>query len=160
MEPMQQSSLHPLYQNTMFQNPMPNPSYYKSRKTLINSKGTCHTMFWHSALWLAYPKIYICQFSSLFKHFSLFKLMSFSFFCQGEFIKLSKISNLLILTGKMHQNGLSGAHIGFKVCQIQWHRFQVSTLSGFWEIKNSGKNFTFCWFWLGKMYQNGLSSAY
>ena len=34
--------------------------------------------------------------------------------------------------------------------QIQWCRFQVSMISSSWKIKISGKNFTFCWFWLGK----------
>ena len=27
-------------------------------------------------------------------------------------------------------------------------------------VKEKAKNFTFCWFWLGKMYQNGLSHTY
>ena len=43
---------------------------------------------------------------------------------------------------------------------IQWHKFQVSIISSSWKIKMSGKNFTFCWFWLGKMHQNGLSGTY
>ena len=60
----------------------------------------------------------------------------------------------------MHHNGLSGMYLGFEVCQIQWHRFQVSTISNSWKIKISGKNFTFCWFWLGKMHHNGLSGMY
>ena len=71
-----------------------------------------------------------------------------------------KFHILLILTGKMHQNGLSGMYLGFEVCQIQWHLFQVSTISSSWKIKISGKNFTFCWFWLGKMHHNGLSGMY
>ena len=37
--------------------------------------------------------------------------------------------------GKMHQNGLSGAYIGFKACQIQWHLFQLSMISSSWKIK-------------------------
>ena len=60
----------------------------------------------------------------------------------------------------MHQNGLSGMYLGFEMCQIQWHLFQVSTISNSWKIKISGKNFTFCWFWLGKMHHNGLSGMY
>ena len=60
----------------------------------------------------------------------------------------------------MHQNGLSSAYLGFKTCWIQWHLFWVSTISNSWYITLSGKNFTFCWFWVGKMHQNGLSSAY
>ena len=51
--------------------------------------------------------------------------------------------------GKKHQNGLSGAYLGFKACWIQLHRFWVSMISSSWKIKISGKNFTFCWFWLG-----------
>ena len=47
-----------------------------------------------------------------------------------------------------------------KACRIQWHRFQDSTISSCWKIKISAKNFTFCWFWLRKMHQNGLSGAY
>ena len=63
--------------------------------------------------------------------------------------------------GKTHWNGLSGAYSGFEACQIQWCRFWVSTISkGSWKIKISGKNFTFCWFWLGKKHWNGLSGAY
>ena len=49
----------------------------------------------------------------------------------------------------MHWNGLSCAYLGFETCQIQWHMFQVSMISGSWKIKISGKKFTFCWFWLG-----------
>ena len=60
----------------------------------------------------------------------------------------------------MHQNGLSGMYLGFELCQIQWHRFQVSTISHSCEIKILGKNLTFCWFWLGKMHHNGLSGMY
>ena len=33
-------------------------------------------------------------------------------------------------------------------------------ISGSWKIKIWGKYFTFCWFWLGKMHQNGLSGTY
>ena len=33
-----------------------------------------------------------------------------------------------------------------------------SFLSG--GVKQTAKNFTFCWFWLGKMHQNGLSGTY
>ena len=40
-----------------------------------------------------------------------------------------KFHILLILTGEIHQNGLSGVHLGFKACQIQWNLFQVSMIS-------------------------------
>ena len=62
--------------------------------------------------------------------------------------------------GKMHQNGLSGAYLGFEAWQIQCQRFQVSAISGFWKIKISGKNLTFYWFWLRKMHRNGLTGTY
>ena len=151
----------------------------------------------------------MCTFSSLFKHFFLYKLMFF-LFLSGELSKQPKISHfvdfdwenalkwlewhelrvwgvpnpmtqvlslydkqflknknfrqkfhiLLILTGKMHQNRLSSTYLGSEACQIQWHLFWVSMISGSWKIKISGKNFTFCWFWLGKMHQNGLSGMY
>ena len=52
-----------------------------------------------------------------------------------------KFHILLILTGKMHWNGLSGAYLGFKACQIQWHRFQVSMISGSWKIKILGDKY-------------------
>ena len=60
----------------------------------------------------------------------------------------------------MHPNGLNGMYLGFKACQIQCHRFWVSAISSSWKITISGKNFTFCWFWLGKMHQNCLSGVY
>ena len=61
---------------------------------------------------------------------------------------------------KMHQNDLSGTYLGCEVCQIQWCRCLVSIINGSWKIKNSGRNFTFCWFWLGKVHWNGLGGAY
>ena len=59
-----------------------------------------------------------------------------------------KFHILLILTGKMHQNGLSGAYFGFKACQIQWHLFQVPMISGSWKIKILG----------GKYHKMGLKT--
>ena len=46
---------------------------------------------------------------------------------------------LLILTGKMHWNGLNGAYLGFEACQIQWHYFWVSTVTGSGKTKISGE---------------------
>ena len=60
----------------------------------------------------------------------------------------------------MHWNGLRSTHVGFDICQIQWHLLQVPTISGSWKITISGINFTFCWFWLGTMHWNCLSGAY
>ena len=71
-----------------------------------------------------------------------------------------KFHILLILTGKNASKWLEWYIFRFEACRIQWHRFQDSTISSSWKIKISGKNFTFCWFWLGKMHQNGLSGAY
>ena len=79
----------------------------------------------------------------------------------------AKISHFVrFWLGKKHQNGLSGTYLKFEsVTNNQWHRFQRShTISGSWlnqqYEKSTGKNFTFCWFWLGKMHWNGLSGAY
>ena len=50
------------------------------------------------------------------------------------FRKQPKFHILLILTGKIHWNCLSGTYLGFKACQIQWHLLRVSTISGLWKI--------------------------
>ena len=48
--------------------------------------------------------------------------------------------------------------------QAFWNTFSLlkltffSFLSG--RVKETAKNFTFCWFWVGKMHQNGLSGIY
>ena len=39
----------------------------------------------------------------------------------------------------MHQNGFSGAYIGFEVWWILWYWFEVSTIRGSCKIKMSGK---------------------
>ena len=113
----------------------------------------------HSALWLAYPNnLYVQIFKPFWTLLPCLNWHFFHFFVWGSYSQIFHI--LLILTGKMHWNGLSCAYLGFEVCWIQWHRFQVSMISGSWKIKIWGKNFTFCWFWLGKMHQNGLSGMY
>ena len=38
-----------------------------------------------------------------------------------------------------------------------WHFFLIF---GKWPVMQTAKNFTFCWFWLGKLHQNGLSGMY
>ena len=102
----------------------------------------------------------MCRFASLCKHFFPVQIDNFSVFFRGELRKQPKFHILLILTGKMHQNGLSAAYLGFKACQIQCRRFQVLAISSSWKITIWGKNFTFCWFGLGKMHQICLSGAY
>ena len=62
--------------------------------------------------------------------------------------------DFLLFDLKKCQNGLSGTYLGSKACRMQWHRFPTI------KSKISGKNFTFCWFWLRKMHQNGLSGMY
>ena len=116
----------PFYPYTMFQDPMPKPSCQKSRKIIITEKSTCHTKFSHSALQSAYPKPYMCRFSSLFEHFFPVQIDVFFIFCQGELSKYPKILHFVDFEmGEMHQNGLSGTYLEFKACQIQWCRFQV-----------------------------------
>ena len=75
----------------------------KNTENHNNSKSTCHTKFWHSALQLAYHKTYLCRFSSLFKYFVPVQIDVFSFFCQGELSKQPKILNFVGLTGKNDQ---------------------------------------------------------
>ena len=60
----------------------------------------------------------------------------------------------------MLHNGLSGMYLGFELCQIQWHRYQVSTNKPFLWNQNFRQNLTFCWFWLENMHHNGLSGMY
>ena len=149
----------PFYPYTMFQNPMPKPSCQKSRKTIITQKVlvTQSSNIVHCDQHTQKPMC--ADFQALKFECTLFQGMPnpmaqvSSFYVSGSWVNQNfsqKFHILLILTGKMHWNGLSGAYLGFKACQIQWHRFQVSMISGSWKIKISGKNFTFCWFWLGK----------
>ena len=45
----------------------------------------------------------------------------------------------------MHQNGLSGAYIGFETCQIQQCWFWVSMISSSWKIKISKEKSSIKW---------------
>ena len=136
----------------MFKNPMPKPSCQKSRKTIITPKvlvtQSSNIVYcdWHT------QKLIYADFQVFSYTFPLFKLMGFFFhFLLGEFWKQPKISHFCwLLLRKMHPNGMSGMYLGFEMCQIQWQRFQISMISGPLKINTSGKNFTFCWFWLGK----------
>ena len=84
----------------------------------------------------------MCRFLSLYKHFSPVQIDVFFFhFLSGGVQQTAK--NFMFCwfwLGKMHQNGLSGAYLGFEVCQIQWYRLWVSTISGSWKITIWGKN--------------------
>ena len=42
----------------------------------------------------------------------------------------------------------------FSLCKLTFFQFFVRGSSG------NSQNFIFCWFWLGKMHQNGLSGTY
>ena len=63
--------------------------------------------------------------------------------------------------GKMHHNGLSGMYLG-RVWGVPNPMALVSSLYNkqFPKNQNFRQNFTFCWFWLGKMHHNGLSGTY
>ena len=96
MGPMQQSSLHPILPYTMFQNPMPIPSYHKSRKTLTTQKVLViqSSNIVHCDRHTQKP---ICaDFQAFSNTFSLYKFtFSFFIFCQGEFSKQPKISQFV-----------------------------------------------------------------
>ena len=101
MGPMQQSSLGLILQLHHVSEPYGYAFLLKIKKNHHNSKSTYHTKFSHSGLRSAYPKIHMCRFSSLFKHFCPFKLtFLFSFFVRGRSANSQKIHILLILTGK------------------------------------------------------------
>ena len=105
-----------------------------TRKTIITQKvhvtqsSNIIHCDWHT------QKLICADFQAFSNTFSLYKL-TFFHFCQGEFSKQPKFTFCWFWLVKMHQNGLSGTYLGFKVCQIQWQRFWVSTISGSWKIK-------------------------
>ena len=152
----------PFYPYTMFQNPISWPSHKKCRKTIITQKVlvTQSSNIVHCDQ--PYPKTYMCRFGSLCEHFFPVQIdvFFFSFLSGGVQENSQNFTFCWFWLGKMHQNGLSGAYLGFEACWIQCCRFQVSVISGSWKITISGKNFTFCWFWLGKMHWNCLSGMY
>ena len=126
---------------TMFQNPMPKPSCQKSRKTILTQKVLV-TQSSNSALLLAYPKTYMCKFSSLSNTFSIVQIDGFFYFLSGGVKQTAKnFTFCWFWLGKMHQNGLSGTYLGFEVCQIQWHRFWVYTISGSMKNHNFRQKF-------------------
>ena len=126
------------------------PSYQISRKPIMSQKvlvtqsSNIVHCDWH------FKKPIRAWFSSLSKHLSLHKLTFFSFFIGGLKWTGKNFPFCWFWLRKMHHNGLSGTYLGFEVCQIQWHSYQVSSISHSCEIKIWGKYFTFCWFWLEK----------
>ena len=109
---------------------------------------------WHT------QKLICANLQAFSNTFPLFKL-TFLHFSSGGVKETAKISHFVDFDWeKMHPNGMSSVYLEFKACLIQCHRFQVSAISSSWKITISGKNFTFCWFWLGKMHQNCLSGMY
>ena len=132
----------PFYPYTMFQNPMTKPSCQKCRKTIVTQKvlvtqssNIVHCN-WHT------QKLMCADFQAFSNTFSLFKLIFFTFLSRGVKQTAKNFTFCWFWLGKMHGNGLSGVYLGFKACQIQWHRLLVSTISSSWKITISGKNFT------------------
>ena len=50
--------------------------------------------------------------------------------------------------------------IKFQVFSNTFSLFKLIFFIFSWAVRQTAKNLTFCWFWLGKMYQNGLSGMY
>ena len=71
----------------------------------------------------------MCRFTNLCKHFFPVQIDIFSVFFSGGVKEIAIFHILLIVTGKMHGNGLSGMYLGFEACWIQCCRFWVSAIS-------------------------------
>ena len=110
----------------------------KIKKNHHNSKSTCHTKFAHSACIIAYKMTCMCRFSSLFVHFFPCTNWHFFIFTVSGGVKQTakNFTFCWFWLGKMHWNGLTGMCLGFEVCQIQWHGFRVSMISGFLKNQN------------------------
>ena len=146
----------------MFQNPISWPSHNKCRKTIIIQKvlvtQSCNIVHcnWHT------QKPICADLQAFVNTFSLCKLIFFSVFCQGEFRKQPKFHILLILTGN---NALK--LLEWCICRV-WGMpnpilqvLQVSVISGsVKKLQYQAKNFTFCWFWLGKCIEMAWVGAY
>ena len=122
----------PFYPYTMFQNSISWPSHKKCRRTIITQKvlvtqssNTVHCD-WHT------QKPICTDFQAFANTFHIF----------------------LILTGKKASKWLEWCI--FRVWGMPNPMLQVSSLCNkrFLKITISGKNFTFCSFWLAKMLQN------
>ena len=150
----------PFYPYTMFQNPMPKPSHQKSRYTIMMYKVLSYIVL-TQCIAGGIPKNLYVQLSGLWNTFSLFKLMISGSWKITE-SSGKQISHFVDFDWEKASLKWLEWHI-FKVWGVPnptWHWFQVYTISGSWQITISGKNFTFCWFWLGKMHWNGLSIAH
>ena len=124
----------------MFQNPISRPSHKKCRKTIITQKVllTQSSNIVHCNWHTQKPKCEDLQaFANIFPHANW---CFFQFFVRAV-QETAKISYLLILTGKMHQNGLSGVYLGFEACQIQCLRFRVSCNKQFLKNHNFRQKF-------------------
>ena len=124
----------PFYPYTWFQNPIHRLSCQKSRETHHNLKSTCHTNFSHSALQLAYPKTYMCRFSSLSKHFFPLQIDFFFIFFQGELRKQPKISHFVDFDLENASEWLKWCI--FSVWGMPNPMVQVSSLYNKWFLKN------------------------
>ena len=76
--------------------------------------------------------------TSLLEHFFPLKIVIFMFLSGGVKQTAKNFTFCWFWLRKMHQNGLSSTYLGFQVHWIQWHRFQVSMISGSWKIKILG----------------------
>ena len=116
------------------------PSYQNFRRKIHHkSESICHTKFLHSALQSAHPKTYMCRYSRLFKHIFPVKIEIFF-----KIFLLASGKNFTFCwfwLGTLHQNGLSGMYIGFQLCWIQWHWFEILTISSSWNIKTWGEKY-------------------
>ena len=130
----------PFYPYTIFQNPMHKPSSQKSRKASITQKvlvtqsSNIVNCDWHT------QKPTCSNFQSFLNTFPCSNWRFFFFHFWSGWLKQTakNFTFCWFWLGKMHHNGLSGAYLGFKACQIQWHLFHVSMISSSWKIKILG----------------------
>ena len=85
---------------------------------ISNGKNALKWLEWHIFRISSVPNL-MAQVSSLYD----------KWFLKNDNFR-QKFHFLWILTGKMHQNGLSGMYLGFNACQIQWCKSQVSLICG------------------------------
>ena len=146
-----------------FRNPMPKPSCQKSRKAIVT----------HKVLVTQSSNIVLCDWHSQKPKCVDFQAFSNPFFPVENwcfcFILLSwgvkqtakTFTFCWFWLWKMHWNGLSGVIFrSLRHAKSSVAGFKSHMISGCWKTTISGKNFTFCWFWLGKMHRNGLRGAY
>ena len=153
----------PFYPYTMFQNPMPKPSCQKFRKTFITEKLLVTQSSDIVYCDLNTEKPVCADFQAFWNTFSLFKLM-FLFICvRRSSVNRHKFHILLILTDIVHcdRHTRNLSVQIFKPFEIlfpcsNWCFFHFV----FGGVQETGINFTFCWFWQGKMHWNGLSGMY